>query len=151
MLLISFTSFKTFHQFEDFSNRKEWIPEDFNPRNVTLLIAKHPSNEKYNRGMTKFIEEEYPWKFEVVSTEDLKDNTKFPDKKTYQFAILWTDAASPQTRNNYTYHDLEGHFLDRSIDKEYPKSGYGLNRGLTAYKKILTVLVKKFKDGKDVD
>ena len=150
LFLFAFTSFEVNHSFGNGSGKKDWIPEDFNPKNVTLLIEKHTWNERYNNGMKEFLEKEYPWKYEVVTLDDLQDNTKYKDKKMYQFALLWSDMASRQMGDHViTYHDLEGHFLDRSTDKEYPKSGYGLNRGQTSYKKIFSVLVKKFKDGKD--
>ena len=149
-LLFFFTSFKAFHASENLG-KKDWIPEDFNPKNVTLLIEKHPINDRWNKGMVKWLEEEYPWKFEIASIEDISDNSKYQDKKTYQFAMLWSDRASRQIGSHITYHDLEGHFLDRSIDKEYPKSGYAMNRGMSAYKKIFSVLIKKIKEGKDDD
>jgi|GEM_PF-4032410 len=158
LILLFFASFKPVNVSGGFG-KKDWIPEDFNPRNVVLLIEEHPLNERWNNGMVKWLEKEYPWKFEIASLTEIQDNSKYQDKKVYQFAMLWSDIASRLLTNrgassdgyHFTYHDLEGHFLDRSIDKEYPKSGYAMNRGMSAYKKIFSVLIKKYKDGKDDD
>ena len=152
LILVFFTSFKSANSFENYSG-KDWIPEDFNPRNGTLLIQIHPYSEKYNEGMIKFLKEEYPWKFEVVAVGDALGD-KYEDKKTYPFMIQWTDIITNVQHNNLTndlanhsYQDMEGHFLDLATYKRYPDSGYGINRGQTTYKKIISVLVKKFKDG----
>ncbi len=151
LLFIFFSSFKMSHAYESEINRKQWIPENFDPKNITLLIQRHPWNNKYNEGMKKWLEKEYPWKFEIATRSELQDEPKYNDKKTYPFVMMWNDHGSSPMGSGLTYHDLDGHFVDRSIDKEYPESGYGLNRGQTAYKKIFSVLVKKFKDGKDDD
>jgi len=145
------TSFKMFIPHENL-NHRNWIPEDFDPQKCTLLIEKHPLNEKYNNGMIEYLQKEYPWKFEVATYEDIKNNSKYQDKKIYQFVVLWEDinVKNPYTteRSIITYHDLEGHFWDRSTDKQYSESGYSLNRGMTAYKKIISELVDNFKDKK---
>jgi hypothetical protein len=135
--------------------KKDWIPEDFNPRNGILLIREHPYNKSYNEGLLKFLKAEYPWKYEVVKGSELRENPKYDDKNTYHFSLKWETVSANVTETKgvgndftYSYKDLEGYFVDRITNKEYPHSGYGVNRGQSAYKKIIAVIVKEFEKEK---
>jgi hypothetical protein len=125
-----------------------WIPPDFNPKNVVLLIQEHPFGEKQNNRMIEFLEKEYHWRYEIVSIKQMRENKKYEDKKLYQFILLWTDEASPEITTQsrgFTYQDIDGNFLDRAAQITYPQSKLGKGFGQIGYRKVIKAINRKFK------
>jgi len=132
------------------SGKVDWLPEDFNPKNVILLVQYHPYGEKQNDRLSEFLEKEYHWRYEIINIDQLGKNKKYDDKKLYQFVLLWKDIKALENTTDlhhaFTYHDIDGHFLDRNTDKEYPQSKLGLGFGQIGYRKVIKAIDKKFKD-----
>ena len=126
----------------------KWLPDDFNPKDVILLIQEHPFGGKQNDRMIAFLEKEYQWRYEIVSLDQMNKNKKYEDKKLYKFAMLWSDNLSPEittSSHGFTYHDIDGHFFDRSTDTGYPQSKLGKGFGQIGYRKVIKAINKKFK------
>ena len=121
----------------------QWLPADFNPNNGILLIQKHPFNKNQNDRMVKFLKKKYPWRYEIATVEQIKQDEKYSDTRLYQFAILWTDFLTPINASGYR-HDVDGHFLDRSTGTVYPGSSLGYNYGRTGDRQVIKAIAKKY-------
>src|SRR5947209_5048429 len=51
-----------------FSDRKSWIPNDFNPKKDILLIEQYP-DKSINERMVEYLRKNYRGKYEVVGKE----------------------------------------------------------------------------------
>lgn len=51
-----------------FSDSKNWIPTDFNPKNDILLIEEYPDNT-INEKMVNYLKKNYRGNYEIVSKE----------------------------------------------------------------------------------
>ena len=136
-----------------YSDGEKWIPENFDPENTTLLIATHPVNEKENDRMIKFIEEKYPFPFEVISEKVIESNSaKYSDVKKYRFVLLWSSATTSKfgrdasgnvgTSNAWV---MFGYFKDRSTGISYPTTQKRNVYGQIGYKPVINSIGKKFK------
>ena len=84
-----------------FSDAKEWIPSDFDPKKGTLLVEKHIYNEKQNDKMEEYLSQNYPNSYKVVSRETItKPSGEFADTKKYPFGVLWTWSTTFKTTTN---------------------------------------------------
>jgi len=136
-----------------YSDADNWIPESFDPEHTTLLIATHPINEKQNSRMIKFLEDTYPFAFEVVSEEVIKANAdKYSDVKKYRFGLLWRESATSSVGMDATGRpstnrawDMFGYFIDRSTGKTYSSTQKRNVYGQIGYKPVVNSIVKKFK------
>jgi len=144
MITTSFSVLPTNHIKKD-----NWLPEGFNPKDGILLIQEHPFGARQNERMVAFLDKEYHWRYEIISINQMQQNKKYQDKKLYQFAMLWTDMRSRENTTEIRgliYNDIDGHFLDRNTDTEYPQSKLGKGFGQIGYRKVINAINKKFKD-----
>src|SRR5688572_8154533 len=67
------------------------VPSDFNPQKHILLVVEMPRknkpderHEKATEKMDELLKKYYPYKFEIVSTEDIRaNNPKYSDTSIY--------------------------------------------------------------------
>ena len=136
-----------------FSDAANWIPSDFNPNNSVLLVETHPYNKKQNANMVEFLEKNYPYKYEVVDSNAIKDiSGKYADTKKYQFAVRWEFKGVWRTRTGANgmpsqdrEYDLYGNFVDRLKGKTYPTTQNRNVAGVSGYKPFFQSVTKKFK------
>jgi len=117
---------------EGTNKENKWLPEDFNPKDIILLIQDHPFGGRQTERLEEYLEKEYHWRYEIVSLDQFRNNKKYDDKKLYKFAMLWTNVQSPEITtgsHGFTYNDIDGHFIDRSSGVEYPRSTLGKGYG----------------------
>ncbi len=131
-------------------NKSElWLPPEFDPQNVTLLIEKHPLSKKQNRKMIKFLKDAYPYNFEVLSKEEIDAKTgAFSDSKKYPWAVLWVERSTDSynaSGNRTGGYNLAGYFLDRNTGKGYNSSPRVNNYGQKAYRPFFNAITKKYK------
>lgn len=135
-----------------YSDAAEWIPKDFNPTSTTLLIEKHPLKTKQNDRMIKYLQDHYPYPFEVVSKDDINNkNGKYADLKKYRFALLWRPSVHTYTTfsngvsSEHRAWDMFGNFIDRSTNKSYPSTSGRNIYGDVGYKPVINSIIKLFK------
>lgn len=87
----------------------ECIPKDFDPEKFTLLVMHLPNRgnpqktSKYaTKGLRKAFEENYPYKFEIVTPEQLRtDSVKYSDTSVYRFLLLNSFTTTPRVDGGY--------------------------------------------------
>ncbi|MBP8192670.1 MAG: hypothetical protein KAX69_03625 [Chitinophagales bacterium] len=77
-------------------DREAWIPADFNPEKIVLLIDNIPDAnankagikmyEKESKWMEEIMQKYYPYPYEFVTTESLE---KYSDKSKYPYMLSW--------------------------------------------------------------
>ena len=134
-----------------YSDVNNWMPKDFDP-NTTLLIETHPLGAKQNEKMIKFLEENYPYRYEVVNRDIIESKTgKYPDIKKYHFAILWKSSTRSITSidngvmSDRNAWDMYGYFIDRATGKEYPSTEKRNVYGQTGYMPFFNSITKQYK------
>ena len=121
------------------------VPVDFNPGKHVLLVAaispadkKKAKNEKVTKEMEGLLKKYYPYKFEIVSMEDINSkNSKYADTSIYKYAMLNSLTGVQHTTyttikyENGNQHTLSPsatttyisyHFVDRTNNKVYGES-----------------------------
>lgn len=124
------------------------VPSDFDPQHHILLFAELPrlnNSEQRNNAATnkldKALKEYCPYKYEIVSLKDIKENSKYSDMSIYKYAVVntlnstWhsTTTTTTITDNTGTHRSsvspsartttIDFSFLDRSTKKNYGNSG----------------------------
>jgi len=142
------------------------VPPDFNPSKHILLFAEMPRlnnpkerNSSITNKMDKILKEKYPYKYEIVSLQDIFENkTKYGDTSVYKYAVLnslssithtttttvtrtnntgnnsWS--VSPSARTTY----IDYGFYDRTSGVRYPNSGNSapkLDYAVTAFIELI--------------
>jgi hypothetical protein len=116
------------HKNASFKDAQQWIPQDFNPNNTTLLIEKNPMSKRVNEKMIEWLQKNYPYRFEIVDDGVIENkiSSNYSDGKAYPFGVIWEIKSVPvtTTMNGQTHfeteYDLYGRFVDRSVKKVYP-------------------------------
>lgn len=121
------------------------VPADFNPGKYVLLVVQMPKrnkpderNEKLTNQMEELLKKYYPYKFEIVSPDDISsNNSKYADTSIYKYAMVNSLSGVQHTTyitttyENGNQHTLSPsatttyisyHFLDRTNNKEYGES-----------------------------
>lgn len=121
------------------------VPADFNPQQHVLLVVQIPQihkpsqkDEKRTQKMEDLFKEYYPYKFEVVSPEEVhSNNSKYADTSVYKYALMNSLHRVRHTSNFTTYYSngsqhtsspsaittyLSYSFFDRFNNKQYDKS-----------------------------
>ncbi len=121
------------------------VPVDFNPQKQVLLVVQIPKrykaaqkDEKRTQKMEDLFKKYYPYKFEIVSPEEISsNNVKYADTTVYKYAILNKLQGVRHTSNYTTYSSNGGQhtlspsatttylsysFLDRVNNKQYNNS-----------------------------
>jgi hypothetical protein len=127
------------------------VPPDFDPQHHILLFAEMPrlnKPEERNNAVTnkldKALKEYCPYKYEIVSLEDIYGNSKYQDMSVYKFAIVnslnstWHTTTTTTTIKDNTGTNtfsvaptarttkIDFSFVDRSSKKNYGNSGNAL-------------------------
>lgn len=121
------------------------VPADFNPQKQVLLIVQIPKrykpgqkDEKRTEKMENLFRKYYPYKFEIVSPEEVNsNNAKYTDTSVYKYAIMNKLYGVRHTSNYTTYSSngsqhtmspsavttyLSYSFFDRVNNKQYDNS-----------------------------
>lgn len=126
-------------------NIKNWVPKEYNPKESILLIEKFPGKSKFTES---FIAERFPYRYEIVSREDIiKGNDKYADKKLYRFGLLWSEVVSyAMLSSAYVRADMDwdGSFYDRVTGVESRKTGRTNAFVNWSYKPVINTIVKYF-------
>lgn len=131
------------------------IPADFNPKKHILLVAEMPRlnkpeqrNKVVTRKLDEALKEKYPYKYEIVSPQEIYTNqAKYGDTSVYKYALInslssvahghtmtvttrsqvhGTSSSSVNPSARTTYIDF--HFYDRTAKLNYPPTGNSSSR-----------------------
>jgi hypothetical protein len=133
--------------FED--NTNHWLPANFKPQNEILLIEKNPVPGD-EEGIENWVKSNYPYKYEFISKQDLKDNMdKYASGNIYTYVLKFklesvagsssTDVHSIDQSGGrfyeYYFYNIPNHkkYSDPSVDSSWP---------LGSLKRILEKIVK---------
>lgn len=133
-----------------FGNSAKWLPAKFRPAKTILLVEVFGKPKKkvskVNKAMAKYLDEKYPYKYEIVSAEDIKDlNGKYSDLSVYPFALVWSKHYWSMRMANGMHdggHGYDLNFVERGTGKEYPKTGKGCTNPLLLFKPVVNTIVK---------
>jgi hypothetical protein len=132
-------------------NSEKWLPSGFNPRKSVLLVAYFDNKPKNgtSKGMEEYMSIHYPYRYEFVSEEMIKDRTgKYSDTAIYRYALVWTkkisryESAKINDAHSVVGYDL--HFYDLVKDKHYKPTGNRNTFTSMTYKPLVNTLVKKY-------
>jgi hypothetical protein len=121
------------------------VPTDFNPEKHVLLVVEMPRknkpterHEKATNEMESLLKKYYPYKFEIVSLENIRsNNSMYSDTSIYKYAMLNNLTGIQHTTyttiryENGNEHTLSPtatttyisyRFLDRTNNREYGES-----------------------------
>lgn len=122
------------------------VPADFNPERHVLLVVEMPRknkpterNEKATNEMESLLKKYYPYKFEIVSLDDIRsNNSRYSDTSVYKYAMLnnltgvvHTTTYTPINSDGSLGHSsspsatttyISYRFLDRTNNREYGDS-----------------------------
>ncbi len=140
-----------------YSDGDKWIPGNFDANKTTLLIESHPLGKHQNERMIKFLEDRYPFSFEVVDSNTINAVTgRYADTKKYPFALRWKPQNSYYTTTSYSNNrfstldhrtwDMYGYFIDRVNNKQFAATDNGNVWGQVGYRPVFNSIKKKFKD-----
>lgn len=147
------------------------VPPGFNPGKQTLLVCEiyrlfnlHEVNKTQTENLNKLLQKYYPYKYEIVSREDIiSKNSKYSDTTKYKFGLLYyltnvlnstaqelntingVNGANYSNRNNKIPYDskavyIDFGFYDRSASKVYPSTGNWAQKmeyGIAAFVELL--------------
>lgn len=132
-----------------FKNSAKWIPENFNPATITLLVQQiepdEKKPEKRNAEMEKYLAEKYTYQYAFASMDDIVyTKGKFADLKKYPFGLM--------IKHFYESHGSYGSisvydffFLDRTTGTEYPLTEKTSSNPVDLFKPIINTILEKFK------
>ena len=147
-----------------FNNGDNWIPPDFNPQKVVLLVQlldEEVKNEgwrmkhkKWNEEMRQYMKDKYPFKYEFTEADAIEyRGTRYSDYAKYPFGLLinngsvrYEGVAGKQVGDKFynTSAVYDYYFIDRSTGKKYPLTKkYSSNPVMTFMPVINTILEKK--------
>ena len=129
-------------------NSDKWLPANFRPAKSIMLVQifGKPKNG-VNKAMAKYLDKKYPYKYEIVSADDIRDlNGKYSDLNVYQFALVWSkhyfESGSMAMHNHYSGHGYDLNFVDRSNGRNYPKTGKGCSSPMLLFNPVVNTIVK---------
>lgn len=133
-----------------FGNADKWIPADFNPSKITLLIEKFNVSKKAQQEMEDYMSENYSYKYEFAPILEIENKSgKYSDLKKYKFAIIysthntiWREVGKSSGGVQVTGFDYN--FVDREIDKAYPPTNKSSSYATMTFKPMINTIVKKF-------
>lgn len=108
---------------------KNWLPEDFDPKNTTLLIQENGHSKTQEKAET-FMTDNYSFKYEFVSLSEIENNTKF---KSSKYALVFIPGAQ------YTYQAI---IYNRETQKQHVSKYNG--DYMFDLKSVIKELNKKF-------
>ena len=138
----------TFAQGWKFEVEHECIPTDFDPQKYTLLVMHLPNRNNPEKtsgyatnNLRKTLTKFYPYKFEIVTPKNLRDDSlKYADTSVYRFILLNSLNTTDRVDGGYTKNIRTGiikmnspervkmttvdfSFYDLSKEKQYPFLG----------------------------
>ena len=132
-----------------FSNSEKWIPGDFDPKTTTLLVEEFFS-KRVEKKMEDYMAEKYPYKYEFVSLETIKNRQgKYADTKLYKYALIFSSHTSTQFdvqthKPGLTVTGFDYHFYDRALSKDYPATGKASSYANMTFEPVINTIVKTF-------
>jgi hypothetical protein len=132
----------------------KWLPQDFDPKNGILLIEKAPSYVPGQKKIEKYMEENYPYKYEFVTiglVGDSKESTifdaeKYADKNVYRFIMVNSSTVIkgiPRSDGHQTQGStFDYSFIDRLNNKAYPATGSSTSWPNQAFGRIMSKILK---------
>jgi hypothetical protein len=103
-----------------FTDRKKWIPKDFNWKHDFLLVEKYPVSDELNNEMVKYLNKSYRGKYEVVDRQTIfSKQGKYSNADHFAYALLW-DTTTVNEKVNRNKPAPIGYFYDRANDQKYP-------------------------------
>jgi hypothetical protein len=148
---------------KEFKNGDVWIPPGFSVKNGVLLVQLLNEDvvnsgwrtkfKKWNNEMREYMQQNYPHKYEFVSTDDIEyKGKKYSDYQKYPYGLLisngsytYTGGAAgsgPNNSNTKTVYDY--YFIERATGKKYPVTKkYSSNPVMTFMPVINTILAGK--------
>ena len=141
--------FSIAHSQHTFKNGSKWIPENFNPAIVTLLIQQIEPDEKKadtrNDEMLKYLDKKYIYQYALSSKEDIINlKGKYADIKKYPFALMNKHFyESHRTYGTISVYDF--YFLDRTTNIEYPLTQKTSSNPVDLFKPVINTILEKYK------
>jgi hypothetical protein len=132
-----------------FKNAAKWIPENFNPANITLLVQQiepyEKKPEKRNAEMEKYLAEKYTYNYAFTSkNEIISTKGEFADLKKFPFGLMikhfYESHGSYGTISVYDFY-----FLDRATGIEYPLTKKTSSNPIDLFKPVINTILEKFK------
>jgi hypothetical protein len=132
----------------------KWLPPDFDPKNGILLIERAPAYLPGQKKIEKYMEKNYPYKYEFVTigTEgDGKESVifnaeKYSDKNIYRFIMVNSSTiikGIPKSDGHQSQGSLYDYaFIDRLNDKAYPATGSATSWPNQAFERIMAKILK---------
>lgn len=134
-----------------FGNGNKWIPADFDPAGTILLVQEYTLSGKDKYRMEEFMHEKYPYRYEFVSINTIKNREgKYANTKLYRYALVFTS-------NIYGVHPVDGmnhsfgriafdfNFYDRESDKNFPPTHKPSSYASWTFKPVINTILKKYK------
>jgi len=136
-----------------FTNGEKWIPNDFEPAKTILLIEKFTISQRVEQNMEEYVKGKYPFKYEFVSLETIKNKTgKYSDTKLYRHALVisshtshLSQAEGAATSGGLTTTGFDYNFYDQDKQKPYPSTGISNSYIMMTFKPVINTIVKKYK------
>ena len=118
-MIVLFSSCWTTSKFVERANYDiSKVPPDFNPKKQTLLVCEiyrlynpHEVNKTQTENLNKLLQKYYPYKYEIVSREDIiSKNSKYSDTTKYKFWLLYylTNAPFSTAKELNTINGVNG-------------------------------------------
>jgi hypothetical protein len=132
----------------------KWLPPNFDPKNGILLIEKAPAYLPGQKKIEKYMEKNYPYKYEFVtlglagnSNESTIFNAeKYTDKNIYRFIMVNSSTiikGIPKSDGHQSQGSLYDYaFIDRLNDKAYPATGSATSWPNQAFERIMSKILK---------
>ena len=141
-----------------FNNASKWIPADFDTRNNTLLlqsfsIKENPNaylkkaQDKVNEEMKAEMQTAYPYKWEFVTADDVKNNHKYADKDKYRWVLIVANVHTQSVGSGgaSSSYSNDFHIYDRKSDKHYDETKHPSSSVLPVMKPTLATIVQHLK------
>jgi hypothetical protein len=131
-----------------FKNGKDWIPQDFDAKNSTLMVEVSFSGlTSEEKSMAEYVKEKYPYGCAFVILSDITNKTgPFSDLNKYRFVLRNTSGFIERadiTKPAAAVQDF--YFYDRLKDKSYPPTKRGSYKKIITFKPLINTLVESFK------
>src|SRR5688500_14002865 len=100
----------------------QFTPTDFDPKKHILLVAEMPKlrkpeerNESVTKQLDKALKANYPYKYEIVSMEDIVENPeKYADTSVYKYALISSLSSYERTTTTTVTRGTHSHSVSPS-------------------------------------
>ncbi len=128
-----------------FGNGAKWIPADFEPSKTILLVEQFEyGGVKTLKKMESYMAEKYPYKYEIVPLDIIKNREgKYANTKLYRYALVTTSHKSEKP-GQPTVTGFDYNFYDRDLNKNYPATNKPSGFAIMTFEPVINTIVKKF-------